>query len=222
LVLVVAFDVDGTLTPISSSWSFMHLMLNSQHRAKNNFRLFVDGLISYDEWVYKEFSLWAGISVDIFNKILLYLPWRSGIEELVRVRQKYRNNALFVAVSGGFNLLGERAVRELGFNDYITVVPKTCNGVLTGYVEQYIDLNGKGEALMEYARRHLGGEEPRFICIGDNINDVEMFKICNFSIAFCFNKKLYKYKYIDVFLNTCNIRNLAKLLDKVIIALANK
>uniref|UniRef100_A0A7J3Z516 phosphoserine phosphatase n=1 Tax=Ignisphaera aggregans TaxID=334771 RepID=A0A7J3Z516_9CREN len=223
MVLVVAFDVDGTLTPISSSWLFMHLMLNSLYRAKKNFKLFVEGHISYDEWIYRELSLWAGVLIRTFNRILSHLPWRNGIEELVKVRQKHRSSTLFIAVSGGFSFLGERAVRELGFDDYIMVVPKTCNGVLTGHAEQYIDLNGKGEALMEYVKKRLEIEKTKLICVGDNINDVEMFKLCDFSIAFCFNKKLYEYsRYIDVFLHTCSVRSLAKLLDEVIITLSRE
>jgi phosphoserine phosphatase len=222
-MLVVAFDVNGTLTPISSSWLFAHLMLGSKQQAKKNFDLYTEGHITYGGWIYRELSLWTGLPVVTFNKILSHLLWRSGIEESVKVRQKHRGYTLFIAVSGGFSFVGERAERELGFNDYKMAILKIYNGFLTGYVERYIDLNGKKEFLIEYIKKQLSDRKTKLVCISGSISDVEMFKLCDFSTAFCFNKKLYRYsKYIDIFLHTCNTKNLAKLLGEVITMLTNK
>ena len=63
----------------------------------------------------------------------------------VWVRWKYldatgKNEPMRMSIQGQT----ERAVRGLGFNDYKMAILKIYNGFLTGYVECYIDLNGKG------------------------------------------------------------------------------
>ena len=73
-MLVVALDVDGTLTSISISWLLAHLMLGSRQRAKKNFDFRTKGHITYGEWTYRELYLCTGLPDDTFNKILSHSP----------------------------------------------------------------------------------------------------------------------------------------------------
>ncbi|MEM0371364.1 MAG: HAD-IB family phosphatase [Ignisphaera sp.] len=209
MVRVYAFDVDGTLTPIRSCWRFIHNILNTVHRSRNYSKYFFEGLLSYDEWVAMELNLWKNIDVEVFKRIVYAIPWRNGIEDLVEFRHK-KSRDVFIAVSGGFNFLGERAVRELKFNSYIGVELEILNGRLTGYALSYPDFNGKGTELIEYLRSN-SIEYSELICIGDNINDIDMFRYCDVSIGFCPSKNLRR-DYVNIFINSCSIRNLVNIL----------
>lgn len=209
MVYVYAFDIDGTLTPIRSSWQFIHNILNTRRRTKNYFKYFLEGMLSYDEWVVMELRFWKNISVEIFKKILYSIPWRSGIEELIKFRQK-KTRDIFVAVSGGFSFLCEKVVNELRFDLYICVEPEIENEKIVGYAHNYPDFDSKGIELIEHLHNNRI-EYDKLICVGDNINDINMFKYCDISIAFCPVKTLRKDD-VDIFIRSCNMKNLIKIL----------
>ena len=100
--VIVVSDIDGTLTPIKSSWLFIHIILNSVYRIKNYIKLYLDDVITYDEWVALELGLWKGIPLNIIEEIIEKIPWRSGIESIVDLVEKYRNKVMFIAISGGW------------------------------------------------------------------------------------------------------------------------
>lgn len=209
---VYAFDIDGTLTPIRSSWRFIHIVFNSRIRTRNLAKYFFDGLMSYEEWMALELSLLKGLSAKTFREVIKAIPWRSGIEKLILFRNSNRYD-LFIAVTGGFQYLGERAVNELGFNSYIGVEPEVENSILTGLVKKYVDFHGKGDALLGYlSANNIVFDE--IICIGDDINDIEMFKVCDISIAFCPTKRV-SCNNVDVCINTCSIERLVEVLSFV-------
>jgi len=212
-MIVVVFDIDGTLTPITSSWAYVHRVLNTWIRGRKYMELFFNGFISYDEWVVLDLSLWKDVPYYIFTKILYTIPWRSGIEELKKVIEQH-SDVFFLAISGGFDILGLRAVKELGFNDYIGVsVEIDSNARITGFAKDYVDFNGKGIALREYLERK--NLKPRYIIsVGDSANDIELFKYSDISIAFCPKKDLENYSSIVI--KSCNIRLLAQVLNHLL------
>lgn len=218
---VIAFDVDGTLTPIRSSWQFIHIILNTIHRVHSYASLFLDGVITYDEWIALEVSMWKGLHSDIVRRILEAIPWRSGIEEIANLVKKYKDRVMIVAVSGGFDYLCERAVKELGFDAYLCVKPQINEeGKLTGFASDYPDYDGKGRILLDFLN-DIGVDigRTKLICVGDNINDINLFEVCNIAIAFCANENVKEYA--DIIVNTCNLRFLARLLDKLLAGTLN-
>uniref|UniRef100_A0A7C5TIJ4 HAD family hydrolase n=1 Tax=Ignisphaera aggregans TaxID=334771 RepID=A0A7C5TIJ4_9CREN len=213
--VIVVSDIDGTLTPIKSSWLFIHIILNSVYRIKNYIKLYLDDVITYDEWVALELGLWKGIPLSIIEKIIEKIPWRSGIESIVDLVEKYRNKVMFIAISGGLDHLGKRTIKELKFNTYLAVKLHTNNGIITGLTLSYPDYRDKGEILLEFLDINgMDLRKTKVICIGDNINDIGLFKVCNTTIAFCANKNLEKYA--DIVIRSCNIRILATLLNKIL------
>lgn len=209
MVYVYAFDIDGTLTPIRSSWRYVHIVLGSRYRSKNYAKYFFERFISYDEWITLELSLFKGIKLKTFKAIISTIPWRYGIEELIKFRRN-KSKEFFIAITGGFSYLGERTLSELGFNSFIGIELEICNGVLTGDVKSYIDFDGKGEILINFLYANKI-EFNKLICIGDDVNDLGMFKYCNISIAFCPTEKL-KQNDVDIYINSCDIRKLVEAL----------
>lgn len=179
---MLALDLDGTLTPIRSSWRYLHVVLGSYLRASRYPALFQEGVITYDEWVYLDLSLWRGVHISTIERILRGVPWRPGSERLKELR---RHGVYTLVVSGGLEPLARRAVEELGLDDYIAVVPEVDSlGRLTGFSRSFIDFHGKGDAVLSYVL-DKGLDGLPLIAVGDSHNDVELFKVSDYSIAFC-------------------------------------
>lgn len=211
-MFVYAFDVDGVLTPIRSSWQFVKRALGIDSRFDKYAQLFFDGLIAYDEWVWLELRFLKGVSLETFRRILNSIPWRHDIEKLAEFRRS-RPRDVFVAITGGFALLCERAVKELGFDACIGAEVEVVNGRLTGFARNYIDFHGKGTALRDFIEER-GLKPAKIICVGDNINDLDMFKQCDVSIAFCPSEMVGK-SHVDVYIPSCSIRKLVEALKAV-------
>ena len=174
---------------------------------------FMRGFISYDEWVAYEARLLRDLSIDVFRAIIKAIPWRQGIEKLVEFRQSRRGD-YFIAVTGGFALLGLRAVEELGFDDYIGVELEVDErGRITGFARSYPDFYGKGTALLDYLAAK-GIQPEKIICIGDNVNDLGMFRVCDVSIAFCPANGV-KVGDVDVYVVSCDMRKLVEVLKSI-------
>ena len=198
---VLALDLDGTLTPIRSSWRYLHIALGSYIRASGYSTLFRRGFITYDEWVYLDLSLWRGIALTTIDRLLRQVPWRPGAEKL----RELRNQGIYtVVVTGGLEPLARRAVKELELDDYIAVVPEVDPaGRLTGFSRSYIDFHGKGDAVLNYLDERRLTELP-LIAAGDSDNDIDMFKVSNYSIAFCPDNDLVSAE-ADRVVNDCRI-----------------
>lgn len=206
---VYAFDIDGTLTPIRSSWWYAKLVLGLEYRSKNYASYFLNGLISYDEWVNLELRLFKGLRTEVFKAVLNTIPWRHGIDKLVQFRRS-RPNDFFIAVTGGFGFLGDRAVKELGFNAYVGVELEVLDGRLAGLSRCYPDFHGKGVALLDYLDAN-GIDFDKLICVGNDVNDIDMFRKCDISIAFCPSNHI-KRDDVDIYISSCNIEKLVDML----------
>lgn len=211
VLAVVAIDIDGTLTPIKSSWSYLHYVLGTRERSRGFMRLFFDGLISYEEWVFLDLGLWKGLRYEVFKRVLESIPWRAGVEELRRVVEKWRGRALFVAITAGFAELGARAVRELGFDAYVGTEVEVVDGRLSGRPRRFIDFDGKDRALLELMESLGVVPSVPLVSVGDSIVDRPLFEMSEVSIAFCADPDLEA----DVRVG-CSLRDLARVLDKVL------
>jgi phosphoserine phosphatase len=209
-VIVYAFDVDGVLTPVRSSWHFVKRVLGVGNRFDGYAHLFFSGFITYDEWVYLELRLVKGTSLEVFKKILSSIPWRCGIEELVEFKRN-RPGDLFIAVTGG--MLCERVVKELGFDACIGVEVEAVDGRLTGFAKNYTDFHSKGTALTDFLYEK-GIKPSKVICIGDSINDLGMFKYCDISIAFC-PSNMIKKSHTNIYIPSCSIKKLIEVLKQL-------
>jgi phosphoserine phosphatase len=209
-VIVYAFDVDGVLTPVRSSWHFVKRVLGVGSRFDGYAHLFFSGFITYDEWVYLELRLVKGTSLEVFKKILSSIPWRCGIEELVEFKRS-RPGDLFIAVTGG--MLCERVVKELGFDACIGVEVEAVDGRLTGFAKSYTDFHSKGMALTDFLYEK-GIKPSKVICIGDSINDLGMFKYCDISIAFC-PSNMIKKSHTHIYIPSCSIKKLIEVLKQL-------
>ncbi len=215
---VVVFDVDGTLTPIGSSWHYLHLVLGTRARSEAFKRAFFNSLISYEEWVYLDLSLWKGLSYETFKRVLDSIPWRSGIEELKKLIAEFSGEALFIAISCGFKELVERCIKDLGFNCGVGVeVEVDDRGRLTGRPRKFVSMWSKGEELQDILECLRGEDISLLVSIGDSVVDTPLFELSDISIAFCPSKDLLaRYRDIDIVIKSCDLRKLVSVLAKIL------
>ena len=212
ITALLVLDLDGTLTPVRSSWRYLHIMLGSYFRALRYSQLFFGGYITYDEWVYLDLSLWKGIKKNVIEKLLKEIPWRLGAQELASLR---KHGCYILVVSGGLDVLARRAVEELALDDYIAVsLDVDADGRITGFSSNYIDFHGKGEAVKSYLEeRKLA---PKIvISVGDSRNDIDLFRISDVSIAFCpEDQDIVHYAHYVV--SKCHLSEVKKIVLKTI------
>ncbi len=95
--LLIAFDMDGTLTK-SVSWEDVHKAFGTLERAKEHRRLYESGKINYEEWMKKDVSLWLGKDYSIAKRVLLAYEFVEGLQEFCRV---FKEKSILAIISAG-------------------------------------------------------------------------------------------------------------------------
>jgi len=178
-IKLVAFDVDGVLVEEPGSWYSVHKGLGTIDSALVNSQAFFDEKISFSEWARRDVMLWEGVEVARIQGILDGVPLMAGARETIPlIKKKYR----VAIVSGGLKLLAQRLDRLFGF-DYVEANElKVSDGKVVGFSGD-IDFEGKGRILEKIAE-DAGVTLKECAAVGDHVNDVPLFGVAGYSIAF--------------------------------------
>jgi phosphoserine phosphatase len=180
----VAFDMDGTLVDVVSSWAAVH-----DHFGENNaeaLRLFVEDKIDDLEFIRRDVQLWwkhdPEITLAEIDRILAKVPLMPGAHELFGELRRHRIETAIV--SGGIDLLAERVARELGIEHVVANgLQADAAGRLTGGGVIRVPIKRKGEAVRAL-QRELGVPKEASAAVGNSDIDVAMFEECRVGIAF--------------------------------------
>ncbi len=186
----VFFDVDGVLTSIKSSWRYIHKKLGVLEEADKYKKAFIDGKITYEEWMRLDTELW----IRVFNgklhrsqlhEILSEIKPREGAKELFV--WLHRNNIKIALISCGVEPLVDRIARTLGAD--IWMAPRLKFDKKGYLLPGGIPIpapqghRSKGWAIRRVAWE-LGVSPNRSVYIGDDLWDLEAFKAVAYPIAF--------------------------------------
>lgn len=178
-IKLIAFDLDGVLVDGHGSWQEVHKGLGTEEKAKIHSEEYHSGKITFDEWAVKDTSLWHGVEIERIKEILYNVHMMPGISDTIpKLREKYK----VAIISGGLNILADRLKNEYGFDHSVANELLVENGVVSG-INQIVDFRGKGKILEEIAGIH-GISVRECAAIGDFTNDIPMFRIAGFRIAF--------------------------------------
>ncbi|MFX0135725.1 MAG: HAD-IB family phosphatase [Candidatus Hodarchaeota archaeon] len=178
---LIIFDVDGTLTGENNSWKLIHSSLNVFEQAKNHREMFFNKEISYQKWADLDVGLWKNVHVSRIEEILNKVPLIEGISETLSILKK--KNFKTALLSSGISLFADKLKEKFGF-DYSIANKVIVNeqGYLTGEVICNVAYNNKDKAINGLLRE-LNITFQQCIAVGDNENDINLFKKVGFSIA---------------------------------------
>jgi phosphoserine phosphatase len=184
---LVAFDVDGVLVPIKSSWEYLHEVFGTRKESRKYTELYRSGKISYYEWMYLDTYEW----IARFNG---KLPKRVIVTELEKIPINEEFKAVFTYVreigaksamiSGGINILVERVARHFNADFWFSnVLLFDDNDYLIPGGMPVVPADKKGEVLRGLANQ-LGLRKEEVVYIGDSPWDESAFKEAGLSIIY--------------------------------------
>ena len=137
MIRFAAFDMDGTLVDVDSSWRAVHEHFGLSNDA--GLAAFLAGQIDDEEFIRSDVRLWRahdpGITTAQLRRILAGVPLMPGAKALFAgLRERRVRTAI---VSGGLDMLAERIGRELGIDHVLANgVREDPDGHLTGLQEE--------------------------------------------------------------------------------------
>lgn len=182
---LVAFDMDGTITQVRSSWEYLHRRLGIwEGQAKKYQEQFLAGQISYEEFCRLDAAMWKGMPLDKVLAILDEIPLHRGAAELAGLVGKL--GGLAILLSTGLKLLADRLAERIPFHLRLANELVHDRGVLTGDIVVHVSTHPpgktKGDHLTELMHR-VKAAPGETVAIGDSAGDLEMFTTAGLAIA---------------------------------------
>jgi phosphoserine phosphatase len=179
---LIAFDLDGTLVHIWSAWSWIHRLLGTIEAAKPNADRYHAGDIDYVRWAELDVALWHGIPIlkieQAIEEGLVFIPNSSEL-----IKRLHNLGFKTAIISSGLGVFADRAKEQLGI-DYSRAnqLIIDAEGRISG-IEVHVAFDNKHMVLKDIARAE-GISLSDCVAIGDSRNDIPMFEIAGYSIAF--------------------------------------
>lgn len=179
---LVAFDMDGTLLEGENSWMLLHRRFNTVSLAEESHRLYVEGKISYEEFMRRDFQHWPKpLHRSVLEEALSLARLRP---EAPYVVGKLRERGIKVAIiTAALDILADKVARRLG----IEVV--RANGIgfdergyFDGRLFPRVEPLKKHEVLEEVAKT-LSVPLDRTVAVGDSLQDSSFLKAAGLGLV---------------------------------------
>lgn len=207
---VVFLDCDGTLTPVKSSWEYIHRRLDLWDGFAEIFQeQFKKGRIDYHEFCKKDAALWRGLELEKVQEIINEIPIIHGAKEIVW--EFKRRGILTVIISTGISFLVERVKRALGVDISVSNELQVKDGLLTGEIKINVE-HGRKDAVIDGILKKLNIKREESIAVGDGLGDLTMFKSVGLSIGF--NPEKDVLSFVDYALYSDSLLDLLPYLEK--------
>jgi len=142
----------------------------------------MSGELDFEASLRARVALLAGASESILSQVRNEIRLTPGAHTLVKTLQKLGHEV--AVVSGGFTVVIEPLLAELGIKNFRANTLEIFEGKLTGQViAPIIDRAAKAEALRDFADL-TGVTIAQTIAIGDGANDLDMIASAGLGIAF--------------------------------------
>ncbi len=173
---LVAFDMDGVLVDMISSWRHVHECLNTDNAATA--AAYHNGDIDSQEFMDRDLALWRRQhSRHDITSLFQDVDYMPGIHATI---QRLSSAGVTTAiVSGGLDLLAERIASDAGIDHVLAngISPDMQRGILR------VPPKKKNLALQRLARR-LDVDTHDIASVGNSVYDVAMFSVSGLGIAF--------------------------------------
>jgi phosphoserine phosphatase len=180
-IKLVVFDVDGTLTQHSSIWWRLHELFGTTEEGRVYYDQYFAGEIDYPQWSDLDAALWKGQSFERVLEAVRSTPLAPGAKETV---QALRESGIHTAIlSGGLDVMANDVAERVGIEYVLTNKLLHRNGTLTGKVENIVGWAEKSEHIKRVIS-YFGVTREQTAFVGDGRNDMSVFQVVKFSIAF--------------------------------------
>jgi len=221
-IKMIFFDMDGVLFHIEgynengqsvaiSTWNvlFDHLGIYNEHERLK--KMFINGqLLSYMEWTNEACRVLQkhNLTKDKFMEVINNRSLMKGAKEtLEKLKKRGYKTAV---ITGSFKILAERARNLLDLDEAIAHCDLIFDqlGNLKKWRLRPCDFTGKIEYFKGLIRK-FGFKPSESAFIGDNVNDIPIFKEVGLSIAFNCQKEEVK-KAAQVVIDKKDLREILK------------
>ena len=140
------------------------------------------GELDFSQSLEARVALLAGLPESAIDEVRDQIVLTPGARTLIQTLQKLGH--CVAVVSGGFTVVIEPLLKELGIEHYRANALEIAAGKLTGKVKGHIiDRAAKATALRDFAKIE-GVALEQTVAIGDGANDLDMIAIAGLGIAF--------------------------------------
>jgi len=180
----VAFDMDGTLLDVSSSWAEVHRFFGDQNTEA--LQLFLTDRIDDHEFLQRDLALWRRhrphITEQDLVSILASVPLMPGAHELFDAL--HARGIRTAIVSGGLDVIAQRIGRELGIDRVLANgFVLDGHGRLTNEGIIRVPIKRKGDVVAGL-QREFGLSKEECAAVGNSEIDVGMFERSRIGVAF--------------------------------------
>ena len=180
----VAFDMDGTLLDVSSSWAEVHRFFGEENTEA--LRLFLTDQIDDQEFMRRDLAIWRRhrphITEQDLVSILAPVPLMPGAHELFDAL--HSRGIRTAIVSGGLDVIAQRIGRELGVDRVLANgFVLDGRGRLTDEGIIRVPIKRKGD-VVRGLQQEFGLSVDECGAVGNSEIDVAMFERARIRVAF--------------------------------------
>lgn len=174
---LVAFDMDGVLVDMRSSWRYIHSCFDTDNREA--LQAYLKGDIGSQEFTEHDIALWrqAGKCRQDLEQFLHQVALMPGVQTCVQAL--HEQDIATAIVSGGLDILADRIAAETGIQH---VLANGIHGDLEGSIMRVL-IEDKGKALQRLTV-DLEVPQDKVVTVGNSHYDISMFAVSGLSIAF--------------------------------------
>jgi phosphoserine phosphatase len=199
-VKLIVFDMDSTLID-AETIDELAIAAGVGDEVSRITELAMHGKLDYSEALLARTKLLKDLSIEKAYEAVDRMPFMPGAKELINYlkSQGYKT----AMISGGFTMAAERVGKTLGIDHVVANVLITDNGCLTGEVTGPLTGQGSKEIVLEEISRKYNTNPGECIVVGDGANDICIFKVAKYAIAF--NAKPILHEHANVVITEKNL-----------------
>lgn len=176
--MLVIFDVEGVLYD-EEYLPRLAEVINKEDTIWEITKKGIQGEIDWEEGLKTRVDALRGIDEKVCRELAESLPIMTGAKKACDALKAAGWRLL--AVSGGFTIMMERLQRELGLDCVFSNELIFRDGKLDG-VKINVDSDKSKSARLKIDE--WGEKKEDIVCVVDGANDIKLFEICGFSIAY--------------------------------------
>ncbi|MFX1481872.1 MAG: HAD-IB family phosphatase [Promethearchaeota archaeon] len=182
-IKIISLDLDGVLFDGRSATYEIAQQVGLGDQFISLFRRISQENLSLRDSVIEGAKIWKGIFVDeSYERLVETLPLMVGAEETVLALQK-RGYEVGCISSGVSQFFMKPLTKRLKLDFAYSNVLGSENGTHNGLVELIMEGPEKARTILKHVSKN-GLTQKNTASVGNGINDIELFKVSAFSIAF--------------------------------------